>query len=102
MRDVRVHNCARWDVLHSPDAVINFFWEKPGIEISEVTTKPWPWSSSSGSPLDYGARGPKFDSRWKLGSFPLSSLLSLNHWCALQQIAHGGATQLIFNFPTNK
>ena len=77
VRDLRVHNCARRNVLHSPDTVVNFFGKKPGIAISEVTAEPWPWSSSSGSPLDYGARGPKFDSRWKLGSFSLSSYLSI-------------------------
>ena len=39
------------------------------------------------------------------GSRAFSSLLfpiSINQWCALKQVHHGGATPLIFNFPTTK
>ena len=42
--------------------------------------------------------GPRFKSRWELGFF-LFSFLSFNQWCVLNQVPHGGATLLVFNFP---
>ena len=52
---------------------------------------------SSGGTSDNEPRGPEFDSCLELVfSLPFSSL-PLNHWCALNQVPHGSATQLIFS-----
>ena len=47
------------------------------------------------------SRGPGFNSRWELGFFPYT-FLSLNQWCALNQVPHGGATLLIFQISLEK
>ena len=47
------------------------------------------------------SRGPGFNSRWELGFF-LFSFLSLNQWCAFNQVPHGGASLLIFKISLEK
>ena len=54
--------------------------------------------SSSGSTLENRSGGPEFDSHWE--DFFLFFPNSLNQWCVLNQVARGGATLMIFKFPT--
>ena len=120
LRWKEVDDMSRW-APHNPTTIPSYCWvnprskDMPSLHIAEMLdncqtfdvidiVKSWTVVVAQviAHQSDYGIRGREFNSHWELVLFLLFSFLSLNQWCVLKQVPHGGATLLMFNFPTNK